>query len=256
MAGKGGGAWKVAYADFVTAMMAFFMVMWLTAQKPEVKQAVAGYFRDPYAIFLGSDDGSGGEGLPSPDAKLGHSAPSQRRRVPNSGDDANYQFAVLFADGSAELEAVEREKIRSFAPTMVGKLNRVEIRAHSQRKPLPEGSPFDDGWDLCYARAHAVLEELMALGIEQYRVRLSEAESNEPLAVGLTEDELKLNSRVDVILLPDLADAPWRQPHGADEQTTATDPPSHDPDEGEPTAGSNEPPTADAETPDAANHAH
>ncbi|MBY0228224.1 MAG: hypothetical protein K2W96_02970 [Gemmataceae bacterium] len=45
--GKGGGAWKVAYADFVTAMMAFFMVMWLVSQKPGVKQAVAKYFSDP-----------------------------------------------------------------------------------------------------------------------------------------------------------------------------------------------------------------
>jgi chemotaxis protein MotB len=42
-----GGAWKVAYADFVTAMMAFFLVMWLTAQKQEVKASIAGYFRDP-----------------------------------------------------------------------------------------------------------------------------------------------------------------------------------------------------------------
>ena len=47
MAG-GGGAWKVAYADFVTAMMAFFMVMWLTAQSPEVKKAIGGYFQDPW----------------------------------------------------------------------------------------------------------------------------------------------------------------------------------------------------------------
>src|SRR5687767_12591311 len=48
MAG-GGGAWKVAYADFVTAMMAFFMVMWLTSQKPETKQAIEDYFNDPFA---------------------------------------------------------------------------------------------------------------------------------------------------------------------------------------------------------------
>jgi chemotaxis protein MotB len=48
MAGKGGGAWKVAYADFVTAMMAFFLVMWITAQSKPVKLAVAEYFRDPY----------------------------------------------------------------------------------------------------------------------------------------------------------------------------------------------------------------
>ena len=47
MAGKGGGAWKVAYADFVTAMMAFFMVMWITAQSKPVKQAIAEYFSHP-----------------------------------------------------------------------------------------------------------------------------------------------------------------------------------------------------------------
>lgn len=47
MAGKGGGAWKVAYADFVTAMMAFFLVMWLCAQNTEVKRSVADYFSDP-----------------------------------------------------------------------------------------------------------------------------------------------------------------------------------------------------------------
>lgn len=46
-AGHHGGAWKVAFADFMTAMMAFFLVMWLVGQKPEVREAVAGYFRDP-----------------------------------------------------------------------------------------------------------------------------------------------------------------------------------------------------------------
>lgn len=45
--GHHGGAWKVAYADFVTAMMAFFLVMWLMNQNPSVKSSVAGYFRDP-----------------------------------------------------------------------------------------------------------------------------------------------------------------------------------------------------------------
>jgi chemotaxis protein MotB len=45
--GHHSGAWKVAYADFVTAMMAFFLVMWLVAQSNGVRAAVAGYFRDP-----------------------------------------------------------------------------------------------------------------------------------------------------------------------------------------------------------------
>ena len=44
-----GGAWKVAYADFVTAMMALFMVLWIIGQNPEVIQATADYFKDPVA---------------------------------------------------------------------------------------------------------------------------------------------------------------------------------------------------------------
>ncbi|MDZ4724383.1 MAG: flagellar motor protein MotB [candidate division Zixibacteria bacterium] len=45
--GHHGGAWKVAFADFMTAMMAFFLVLWLVGQEPEVKEAVQGFFRDP-----------------------------------------------------------------------------------------------------------------------------------------------------------------------------------------------------------------
>jgi flagellar motor protein MotB len=50
MAGKGGGSWKVAYADFVTAMMAFFLVMWIGAQDVKVRQSVANYFVDPSGV--------------------------------------------------------------------------------------------------------------------------------------------------------------------------------------------------------------
>ena len=45
--GHHGGAWKVAYADFVTAMMALFIVLWLMSSSDKVKKAVAGYFNDP-----------------------------------------------------------------------------------------------------------------------------------------------------------------------------------------------------------------
>ncbi len=57
MAGKGGGSWKVAYADFVTAMMAFFLVMWITAQNNAVKQAIAQYFQNPMSNSLKSAGG-------------------------------------------------------------------------------------------------------------------------------------------------------------------------------------------------------
>src|SRR6267143_3521873 len=46
-AGHHGGAWKVAYADFVTAMMALFIVLWLLNSSKQVQEAVGGYFKDP-----------------------------------------------------------------------------------------------------------------------------------------------------------------------------------------------------------------
>jgi chemotaxis protein MotB len=49
-AGHHGGAWKVAYADFVTAMMSLFIVLWLMGTSDKVKHAVAGYFNDPKGI--------------------------------------------------------------------------------------------------------------------------------------------------------------------------------------------------------------
>lgn len=53
--GHHGGAWKVAFADFVTAMMALFMVLWLVAQSPQTKSAVGAYFRDPLGIESGGN---------------------------------------------------------------------------------------------------------------------------------------------------------------------------------------------------------
>src|SRR3984893_16714791 len=45
--GHHGGAWKVAYADFVTAMMSLFIVLWLLNSSKQVQEAVGGYFKDP-----------------------------------------------------------------------------------------------------------------------------------------------------------------------------------------------------------------
>ena len=55
--GHHGGAWKVAYADFVTAMMAFFLVMWILAQSDAVKESIQGYFQDPVGFMKSSGKG-------------------------------------------------------------------------------------------------------------------------------------------------------------------------------------------------------
>jgi chemotaxis protein MotB len=64
--GHHGGAWKVAYADFVTAMMALFMVLWLLNSSQETQKAIGGYFTDPEGNgkMIGSDmAGAGGDAI-------------------------------------------------------------------------------------------------------------------------------------------------------------------------------------------------
>ncbi len=77
--GHHGGAWKVAYADFVTAMMAFFLVMWIVGQSNPMKAGVAGYFRDP-GVF---ERGTGGSAGIMPGAPKGITAPAP---TPNDTD--------------------------------------------------------------------------------------------------------------------------------------------------------------------------
>ena len=61
--GHHGGAWKVAYADFVTAMMSLFIVLWLLSSSKPIQEAVGGYFRDPSgtAAKKGSINAGAGE---------------------------------------------------------------------------------------------------------------------------------------------------------------------------------------------------
>ncbi|MCC7416240.1 MAG: OmpA family protein [Acidobacteria bacterium] len=100
--GHHGGAWKVAYADFVTAMMAFFLVMWLVGQKQEIRAAVAGYFRDPGVLQYDSGRGvlpGGGPGV-EPDGRPQPAAASagedadgaERRRLAAAGDRIRQQL--------------------------------------------------------------------------------------------------------------------------------------------------------------------
>jgi len=56
--GHHGGSWKVAYADFVTAMMAFFMVMWILGMDENTRKAIEGYFSNPVGYKKGYSSGA------------------------------------------------------------------------------------------------------------------------------------------------------------------------------------------------------
>jgi chemotaxis protein MotB len=236
MAGKGGGgAWKVAYADFVTAMMAFFLVMWITAQSKPVKQAIAQYFSDPYGT-LSSGGGppaalpsrqrevaptkglhkttrGRGRGSVSPSAKppAAGEAQGQDGRKPSiavmqEGDNSSTGIVVIFAEASADLDERARARLNALVPMMLGKINKIEIRGHSTARPLPSGSPFKDAWELSYARCVATLKFLEQAGIESERMRLSQGGPYEPQQLGDGLDRLAENARVEVKMLGEFVD--------------------------------------------------
>jgi len=72
-----GGAWKVAYADFVTAMMALFMVLWISAQDQEILLATSQYFKSPFNSPM---DGSSGVMNNSVESKMMESGGSEAAR--------------------------------------------------------------------------------------------------------------------------------------------------------------------------------
>src|SRR5438128_587673 len=99
MAGKHGGAWKVAYADFVTAMMAFFLVMWITSQNDEVKKAIGGYFQDPWGTS--SEDKTPSFQSPTGVAGDAPFADTASGLLPNRHPQANIENATEKKPGAA-----------------------------------------------------------------------------------------------------------------------------------------------------------
>jgi chemotaxis protein MotB len=233
-----GGAWKVAYADFVTAMMAFFLVMWITAQNVEVKGSIARYFNHPFAFpseYSGStsilpvkgSDGDGGAGRwngnsDGPGRGRGHASAATvleekgneratfRQKtgvfVLHGGEHPVQGTVVQFAESSADLTAEAKAQLKTMATSFQGLPNKIEIRGHSTQRPLPPGSPFGDVWQLSYARCLATMRYLEQLGIEPQRIRLSQAGPFEPQTIRLSPDWEKLNSRVEVYLLDEIAE--------------------------------------------------
>ncbi len=114
---------------------------------------------------------------------------------------------VFFAEFEHELRALEKQKLADLGPKITGKPQKIEVRGHTTRKPLPAGSNYADHYDLAYQRARQVREYLVnELGVESYRVRMIAAGSDEVLHAGVDPDKLLLNSRVEVYLLDELAE--------------------------------------------------
>ncbi|MDQ3329510.1 MAG: OmpA family protein [Planctomycetota bacterium] len=232
MAGGSGGAWKVAYADFVTAMMAFFLVMWITGQSKPVKQAVAQYFEDP----LGTDDGSRSTSVRGPEdattvgqfesgmgpgrslamANLKSSAARSSRgvsavkppRITISRDGEQSRSTgtlVTFQGHSNTLDEQARRRLTLLAPLLLGKPNLVEIRGRVIDPTPSANGDVAAEWGVSYARCSAVMRYLIEQGISPERLRLSQTGAREPFTLLPEEDIRPDASHIEVFALSEYA---------------------------------------------------
>ncbi len=223
MAGSG-GAWKVAYADFVTAMMAFFMVMWLVGQKEDLKEAVAHHFNHPFEPFAEEPEdpatGAGGPRAGKQGKKQSGFAHRQsltknptdpearkpRMLTIREGQRTGIGSLIFFAHGSTKLNDEAQERLNLLLPQIAGKPQKVEVRGHASRKPLPTGNEHDDAWQLSYARALATLKYLEEGGVAPDRMRLSQGGVFEPYTTTVKEEQKHdPNDRVEILMLSEFA---------------------------------------------------
>jgi chemotaxis protein MotB len=197
--GHHGGAWKVAYADFVTAMMAFFLVMWLVGQSPQVKAAVGGYFRDPGVfettkgggVLPGSVDGLKDSGVtPAPDSvkqaqevleraaehlrealqkvpalkaledRIEITVTAEGLRIELLENEKNSFFAV----GSAQLLPETVELLGVIAKELSPLGNRIALEGHTDSRPYGSTDGYTN-WELSSDRANAARRAMASHGL-------------------------------------------------------------------------------------------
>lgn len=184
--GHHGGAWKVAYADFVTAMMSLFIVLWLLSSSKPVREAVAGYFKDPSgtANKMGTSLSGAGENfvLTKDDMPKLKDQLEQKIREMNDFDKlkSHVEMTVtseglrieltesaagtFFDSGSARLNADGRDLVITLAQEL-GKLpNRLSIEGHTDSKPYT-GTANYSNWELSTDRANAARRLMQDNGI-------------------------------------------------------------------------------------------
>jgi chemotaxis protein MotB len=175
--GHHGGAWKVAYADFVTAMMALFIVLWLMNTSKPIQDAVSGYFRDPSGTSkkVGSD-------LAGPSAKAAASSKEDMQELKKQLEKAISEMpdfdkikkhidititseglrieltesakGTFFDSGSAKITGDGQEIITTLAE-QIGKLpNKLAIEGHTDSIPYGPGASYTN-WELSSDRANA-----------------------------------------------------------------------------------------------------
>jgi chemotaxis protein MotB len=185
--GHHGGAWKVAYADFVTAMMALFIVLWLmsTASKA-TQQAIAGYFKDPAGTkdkVGGSIVGTGEKILISHDnmSKVKDKLEKAIRQMPNfekvkkhivmtiTSEGLRIELTesasgTFFDSGSTKLNEDGREIVTTLAQQLGLLPNQLALEGHTDSAPFADGRNYGN-WELSADRANSTRRLMQQNGV-------------------------------------------------------------------------------------------
>ncbi len=192
--GHHGGAWKVAYADFVTAMMALFIVLWLMGSSEKVRQAVAGYFNDPKgtASLLGTTMSGNGievtqnnqnrKRLEQMKEKLEKEIDSKKdlqklaKQVEITVTPEGLRIEMMeakngtfYQNGSAQLSEHGQELLALLAAELKTLPNKLIIEGHTDATPYAPSANYSN-WELSADRANAARRLLQADGVRPNQV--------------------------------------------------------------------------------------
>jgi chemotaxis protein MotB len=189
--GHHGGAWKVAYADFVTAMMALFIVLWLLNTNKQIQEAVGGYFKDPagFAKKIGSNMAGAGpnfilskDNMPKLKEQLQQAMQQMadfekmKSHIEMTVTSEGLRIELLegpsgtfFETGSAELNADGRELLITLAHELGQLPNKLSIEGHTDSKPYVTFGNYGN-WELSADRANSARRLMQANGIRADQV--------------------------------------------------------------------------------------
>jgi chemotaxis protein MotB len=189
--GHHGGAWKVAYADFVTAMMALFIVLWLLNTSKAVQEAVGGYFKDPTgtAKKIGSTMQGAGENFVLTKDNMPQLKDQLQRAIHEMSDfdklKSHIEMTItaeglrielmegvngtFFDSGSPRLNSDGQELLVKLAQELGQLPNTLSIEGHTDSKPYSRSANFGN-WELSSERANAARRLMQASGIRANQV--------------------------------------------------------------------------------------
>jgi len=218
--GHHGGAWKVAYADFVTAMMALFIVLWLMSADEKVKQEISAFFNNPSGPGKLTGTASAGAGnslaVPKDDMnKLAEKIQQALMSVPKFREFKDHVEITVTSDG-LRIELLETEAGMFFESGRalpsetgaellarlageLGKLpNNLLIEGHTDAKPFSKDGVYSN-WELSSDRANAARKLMVANGVSAEHIAQVRGFADRQLRHP-EEPEAASNRRVSVIV--------------------------------------------------------